>query len=215
MNFYLTFKKNGNQLHKDILQGKYKPKSVRRAEVLKSNRGVRLLGIPTVIDRMIKLCEKIKGNKMNNYLHWVDKIIFKWCIILFSFMAVLVISSVILRYLFGISFVKVEGAIIYLFMGTTFLGSAIATKDREHIRIGIIDYIVLKKVQVFLRIVDLLVVIFVQVILVKASLQWISIIGDNLDPSLRIPMKYLYVIAPISFILIIYYKIKTFSDHAK
>ena len=47
-------KENGDQLRKDILQGKYKPKSVRRAEISKSDRGVRLLGIPTVIDRMIQ-----------------------------------------------------------------------------------------------------------------------------------------------------------------
>jgi len=47
-------KENGNQLRKDILQGKYKPKSVRTVEILKSDRGVRLLGIPTVIDRMIQ-----------------------------------------------------------------------------------------------------------------------------------------------------------------
>jgi TRAP-type C4-dicarboxylate transport system permease small subunit len=152
---------------------------------------------------------------MNNYLNWIDKIIFKWCIILFSFMTVLVIISVILRYLFGISFVQVEGAIINLFIGTTFFGSVIATKDREHIRIDIINHIVPKKVQVFLRIADLLVVIFVQVILVKASLQWISIVGDNLDPSLRIPIKYFYAMAPISFILIIYYRIKIFSNQTK
>ena len=38
-------KENGNQLRKDILQGKYKPKSVRRVEISKSDRGVRLLGI--------------------------------------------------------------------------------------------------------------------------------------------------------------------------
>ena len=54
MNFYLTFKENGNQLRKDILQGKYRPKSLRRAEILKSDGGVRTLGIPTVTDRMIK-----------------------------------------------------------------------------------------------------------------------------------------------------------------
>jgi len=54
MNFYLTFKENGDQLRKDILQGRYKPKSVRRAGISKSDRGVRLLGIPTLTDRMIK-----------------------------------------------------------------------------------------------------------------------------------------------------------------
>ena len=47
-------KENGNQLRKDILKGKYKPKSVRRVEISKSDRGVRLLGIPIVIDRMIQ-----------------------------------------------------------------------------------------------------------------------------------------------------------------
>jgi len=47
-------KENGKQLRKDILRGKYRPKSVRRVEISKSDRGVRLLGIPTVIDRMIK-----------------------------------------------------------------------------------------------------------------------------------------------------------------
>ena len=47
-------KENGNQLRKDILQGKYRPKSVRRAEISKSDGGVRLLGIPTVTDRMIR-----------------------------------------------------------------------------------------------------------------------------------------------------------------
>jgi len=47
-------KENGNQLRKDILQGKYKPKSVRRVEILTPDKGVRLLGIPTVTDRMIQ-----------------------------------------------------------------------------------------------------------------------------------------------------------------
>jgi len=38
-------KENGNQLRKDILEGKYKPKSVRRVETLTPDKGVRLLGI--------------------------------------------------------------------------------------------------------------------------------------------------------------------------
>ena len=46
-------KRNGNQLLKDILEGNYKPQAVRRVEIPKPNGGVRLLGIPTVTDRMI------------------------------------------------------------------------------------------------------------------------------------------------------------------
>lgn len=47
-------KENGEQLRQDVLQGKYQPKSVRSAEIPKAGKGVRRLGIPTVIDRMIQ-----------------------------------------------------------------------------------------------------------------------------------------------------------------
>ena len=47
-------KRNGNQLLKDVLEGNYKPQAVRRVEIPKPGGGVRLLGIPTVTDRMIQ-----------------------------------------------------------------------------------------------------------------------------------------------------------------
>lgn len=41
-------------LKADLLSGKYKPQPVKRVEISKPNGGVRLLGIPTVIDRLIQ-----------------------------------------------------------------------------------------------------------------------------------------------------------------
>lgn len=41
-------------LKTDLLSGKYKPQPVRREEIPKPNGGVRLLGIPTVVDRLIQ-----------------------------------------------------------------------------------------------------------------------------------------------------------------
>lgn len=41
-------------LKADLLEGKYKPKPVRRVEIPKPNGGKRLLGIPTVIDRLVQ-----------------------------------------------------------------------------------------------------------------------------------------------------------------
>jgi len=45
---------NWSSLKEDILQGTYEPMPVRRVEIPKPDGGIRLLGIPTVTDRMIQ-----------------------------------------------------------------------------------------------------------------------------------------------------------------
>lgn len=47
-------KQNGNQIRQSILEGTYNPQPVRRVEIPKSSGGKRLLGIPTVVDRVIQ-----------------------------------------------------------------------------------------------------------------------------------------------------------------
>ena len=45
---------NWSNIREDILNGEYKPMPVRRVEIPKPNGGTRLLGIPTVLDRVIQ-----------------------------------------------------------------------------------------------------------------------------------------------------------------
>jgi len=47
-------KEHGWELVQSIKEGKYKPQPVRRVEIPKPDGGVRLLGVPAVIDRMIQ-----------------------------------------------------------------------------------------------------------------------------------------------------------------
>jgi group II intron reverse transcriptase/maturase len=47
-------RENGEELIASIRGGWYKPKPVRRVEIPKPDGGVRLLGVPTVIDRMVQ-----------------------------------------------------------------------------------------------------------------------------------------------------------------
>ena len=45
---------NWSNIRESILNGEYKPMLVRRVEIPKPNGGTRLLGIPTVLDRVIQ-----------------------------------------------------------------------------------------------------------------------------------------------------------------
>ncbi len=47
-------KQNGTQIRQSILEGTYRPSPVRRVEIPKPDGGKRLLGIPTVLDRVIQ-----------------------------------------------------------------------------------------------------------------------------------------------------------------
>ncbi len=47
-------KQNGDQFKQSLLEGMYSPQPVRRVEIPKPDGGVRLLGIPTVLDRMVQ-----------------------------------------------------------------------------------------------------------------------------------------------------------------
>jgi len=46
--------KNREQIESDIRTGKYQPQAIRGVEIPKSNGKVRLLGVPTVTDRMLQ-----------------------------------------------------------------------------------------------------------------------------------------------------------------
>jgi len=50
----LYLKQHGDDLRQTLLEGKYRPQPVRRVEIPKPEGGVRLLGIPTAVDRMIQ-----------------------------------------------------------------------------------------------------------------------------------------------------------------
>ena len=69
-------KEHREELLESIRNGKYKPSPVRRVEISKDNGGVRKLGIPTVIDRIIQqgtlsisLCKHFKNKVTNPIRH--------------------------------------------------------------------------------------------------------------------------------------------------
>lgn len=73
---------------------------------------------------------------MKKYVHWLDTILSWWCIILMGTLTIGIILSVLLRYLFGVTFVWAEASITMLFIGTTYFGAVLGVRENEHININ-------------------------------------------------------------------------------
>jgi RNA-directed DNA polymerase len=61
---------HGPSIHQQLLEGSYRPKPVKQVEIPKPKGGVRKLGIPTVLDRLIQQVKwpAVNGRKHNTSL---------------------------------------------------------------------------------------------------------------------------------------------------
>jgi TRAP-type transport system small permease protein len=142
---------------------------------------------------------------MNNFIKTVDKILSIWCISLMGIMTVSIILSVILRYVFNITFVKAEEAITMVFVATTFYGAALGIREFDHIHIAYFRDKVHLTAQRAFDILVQAVIIIVMVFLCKNSLLWIQKVGNIPTPGMQMPAKYLYIMVPVSCVLSIFY----------
>lgn len=92
-----------------------------------------------------------------------------------------------------------------LFIGTTFFGAALATKEDEHIGIPALLEAVSKPTRKVLTIIGLAISIAVVGFLFQKSLNWINKAGDLVTPGLRVPERYFYYMIPISAVLMAFY----------
>lgn len=145
---------------------------------------------------------------MKRIMEWFDRFFTIVCVVLVSIMTVVVILSVALRYFFMTGFVLMDEIIIYSFIASTFLGTALCVTLNENVRIdNILQKLPLKLRQSVEIIMDLLVVLL-HVMLIKISIDWIINVGGVVVPGFQVPIKYFYVILPISAGIVIFYQIR-------
>jgi TRAP-type C4-dicarboxylate transport system permease small subunit len=145
---------------------------------------------------------------MKRIMEWFDRFFTIVCVVLVLIMTVVVILSVALRYFFMASFVLMDEIIIYSFIASTFLGTALCVTLNENVRIdNILQTLPLKLGQSVEIIMDLLVVLL-HVMLIKISIGWIVNVGGVVVPGFQVPIKYFYVILPISAGIVIFYQIR-------
>lgn len=145
---------------------------------------------------------------MNKLFKVVDKALLAVCLSITGMMAVVIICAVFLRYVLGITFVWAEEVITMLFLGTTFFGAALVTKEDEHINIPIVLDAIPAKAKKVMLFSGYLISIIVILFLFFNSLVWIKKAGDLVTPGLRVPERYFYYMVPVSSVLMLFYFIR-------
>lgn len=131
--------------------------------------------------------------------NFFDKLFELMNVLLMGFLAVAVIVTVTLRYVFNISFIWAEEAILFTFIATTYFGSIICVKEDEHISI---DYFIQKSspaVEKILRTIIFIVSVVTLLSMSYLSLGWIDKVGSTLSSGLKVHYKYIYAWMPITF----------------
>ena len=154
-------------------------------------------------------------NKLNSFLSRLLQINEIFTVVLLSIMVAIVGMNVVLRYVFRTGVIWSEEFVRYAYVWVIFLGSVTAVRDNGHINFDlIVSRLSRKTARIVLCAGDLLVIVF-QVILVVYGVQMIFLTDGMTSPVMHASMPLVYLIFPLSGLLMILAMLKLFHDHWK
>lgn len=140
----------------------------------------------------------------------IDKIVGNALVIIMAVMVINVLWQVFTRFVVGTPSSFTDELARYLMIWVGVLGAAYISGKRMHVAIDLIPRKLNKANQVKLKIaVNIFVIIFCFGALVVGGtrLVYITYILEQYSPALQIPLALVYLVIPISGLLIIFYKI--------
>ncbi|WP_339714873.1 TRAP transporter small permease [uncultured Kriegella sp.] len=140
----------------------------------------------------------------------IDKILGRALVVIMSVMVVNVLWQVFTRYVTGDPSSFTDELARYLMIWIGILGAAYVAGKNLHVAIDILPSRASAKTQKKLKtVVTVLVILFVLVAFVigGSRLVYISYLLGQQSPALQIPLAVVYMILPISGLLIIFYKV--------
>ncbi len=143
----------------------------------------------------------------------IDKILERLLILIISVMLIAVVWQVISRYLLGDPSTLTDEIASFSLIWFGLFGAAYATGKELHLAIDLIPTKIVDKSQtLFSGIVTFSTLIFAFFVMVIGGLRlcWITYTLDQRSAALEIPLAYIYLVVPISGILIVYYSLDIF-----
>lgn len=135
-------------------------------------------------------------NGINRSTEWITGIFL-------VIMVVIIFMQIVSRLLIQSSFPWTEELARYLMIWLTFLGAAFSFQYGAHIGVEILTSTLPKKVAAFFQVIVALLCIFLFSLLVVKGYELVGKSTMQTSPAMSIPMNYVYMIIPISGVLMI------------
>lgn len=135
----------------------------------------------------------------------VVKALYYICALLMFLMVVTVTAQVVSRYVFGNPFTWTEELGRYTFVWLSMLGMAVAIKHGSHIALDILVKKLGGLYKKALLALNHTIILAFAVLLTYSGIKIVELGARQSSPSLGIPMEYVYLVIPISGILMLYF----------
>jgi len=154
----------------------------------------------------------------SKYKNKLDKIVSWMLIILMGLMVLNVSWQVLSRYIVQNPSSFTDELSRYMLIWLGMLGAAYVAGQNQHLAIDILPNKLTGKPKIkLLVLINILILLFalIAMVLGGSNLVYITYILEQKSATLQIPLAYIYIIIPISGLLVVYYQIIQISEHLK
>ena len=145
---------------------------------------------------------------LNNIRKVINTVIKIACILLFGFMVIIGTYQILVRYIFNNPSTISEELLTYSFTWMSLFAAAYVFGKREHMRMGFLaDKLNKKKLTILNAIIEIITIAFALIVMVYGGVSITSLSMTQKTASLGIPMGYIYIVLPITGIIITLYGI--------
>ncbi|GIO28112.1 TRAP transporter small permease [Ornithinibacillus bavariensis] len=147
--------------------------------------------------------------------HVIMRVLYYVLGLLMLAMVLAITAQVISRYIFGSPFTWTEELGRYTFIWMSILGMAVGVKTLGHIALDILLKSVPANAKKVLQFIINILVAGFGVLFTFSGLKMMEIGSGQNSPSLSLPMEFVYIIIPISGVLIVYFVISNMIQDLK
>ena len=145
---------------------------------------------------------------LNNIRKVINTVIKTACILLFGFMVIIGTYQILVRYIFNNPSTISEELLTYSFTWMSLFAAAYVFGKREHMRMGFLaDKLSEKKLTILNVVIEIITIAFALIVMVYGGVSITSLSMTQKTASLGIPMGYIYIVLPITGIIITLYGI--------